>query len=160
MGGGCRGNKETLQVRDEEIEKGWTGCDSLWGRRLKIEMLWEDSLPLSTTPPHPSTSSLSFCLSLSLSFSLCIQSHKQPAVASFLSVVFISSWCLTICDLLKEDLQWPLSFLTTQKAERVSDVIEARSCSFLMFDFLFCFHAFLWYLSSLYPTECLCCLAC
>lgn len=28
MGGGYRGNKETLRVRDGGIEKGRTGCDS------------------------------------------------------------------------------------------------------------------------------------
>lgn len=108
MGGGCHGNKETLRDRDGGIGKGWTGCDSQWGRRVKIETLWQDpppsfSSPPPHLPPHPSTL---------LSLSLCPAPWATSCsiLSLSLSVSSISSWCSTICDLQKEDLQWPLWF--------------------------------------------------
>lgn len=89
---------ETQRLCKWGMEKGWTGCDTQWGRRVKNRnALTRSPSPPPPPPPPPHCSQFLFH-SLSPFSDLC---HGQPAVACS---AFVSSLSLTfkkraVCDL-------------------------------------------------------------
>lgn len=89
---------ETQRLCKWGMEKGWTGCDTQWGRRVKNRNALTRSPSPPPPPPPPLHTAHSFSFTLSPFSDLC---HGQPAVACS---AFISSLSLTfkkraVCDL-------------------------------------------------------------